>query len=1335
MPGCFDQDEMNGFIYDLIEKLEEKDERSILLSEDDPRFYYAISQDRANLMEWLPLKKDMDVLCVGAEYGAFCDLAELVKSFDIFDPGDGLLAARKRMESRGDEAPAIGYLKQCPKKLYDLVLIPYMDEELMQSVCKAQEPSDFLAFCAGFLKAHGSLIYAMDDSCALKYFSGEEKREGECVRSLSELEAMERGLAFSGCRRYYPLPDMSFARDIFSDAYLPGRSDFRGIYTSLSADSLSLCDQEALYGRLSEMGEFRAFAPSFLTLLMDYHGEQLPELVLMSAPRARELSEEELPIYIRYNRRRAERFRLRTEIFESEVRRYVRKTALSKDGNEHILSFEHKFRLLSETMKGRDLRILEPKIGRGPGGLMYAEFDYLKGRPLSEILSAEIEEGRAPVGRIKDELERLMGTGVTACHDLDLVFENVMVTEEARWLIDYEWVFDIAPNRDHVKYRMLRYWYESCRESLYAYKDVTEFLALFGIKGEVLSDCEEREESFQSFVNGDTAENPSSRFLRRQKTVAEIKADLKRLEDFTEWNLRLQDEVEEHKTAIRRLHETERLSQNHITNLENIISAKDNENQRLASENAYLMRHRSLYARIMGRIKAHFDRTAPQGTKKRKLLHYAHNTLRHPLTYMKRYLTRQGRLFIAGDFAIGGEFEEGGLLRLPKCEGTEEPLVSIVIPAYNQVAYTYACIRSIIEHTDPEKTPYEVILADDVSTDATAEIEKYIEGLVISRAQENTGFLKNCNRAAALSRGRYIFFLNNDTKVTDGWLESLTDLMEQDDSIGMCGSKLVYPDGRLQEAGGIIWSDASGWNYGRLDDPEKPQYNYLKEVDYISGAAIMIRRELWQEIGGFDERYAPAYCEDSDLAFEVRKHGKRVVYQPRSVVIHFEGISNGTDVQGSGLKRYQLINNEKFREKWAEELKKQSVNDGNPDPFTARDRSQEKKCILVIDHYVPTWDKDAGSRTTYQYIRMFLKKGFNVKFLGDNFLHEEPYTTGLQQLGVEVLYGNELKLSILDWIKEHSAFIDIAYLNRPHIAAKYIDFIKDETDIKCIYYGHDLHFMRLQREYELNDDIRTKREAEYWKGVELSVMDRADMVYYPSEEEISAIRRLRPDIRAKAITAYTWDEFPELPFEKEKRDGLLFVGGFAHPPNEDGMLWFAKDIWPLLKAAIPDIRLYVAGSHVTERVEALKEISGIEILGFVSDERLTELYNSTRLVVVPLRYGAGVKGKVVEALYHSSAVVTTETGAEGIPDADSVMAIARGELEAHEGDALNRQSGKDGEDNAGSKPLLSESFAEDIIKLYSDEDFCLSMRLNAARFVREHYSLDAAWDVIKDDFS
>ncbi|HIU87355.1 MAG TPA: glycosyltransferase [Candidatus Avilachnospira avistercoris] len=1330
---------MNDFIYGLVEALENKDEREVLRESTDPRYYYALSEDRGNIIDWFPFSKDEDVLFFGACYGAFLKLRKRVRSLDIMESSE-LQQAVVRKRIRGDEELSnIGLYKLEPKKLYDIVIVPVLDESLFDSAkLSREELYPLLSYYGSFLKEGGSLIMAADNSDSLRFFSGLEKREGECCFSLDETRDAFSRLPFDDFSFYYPLPDKAFARDIYSESYMPKEGDFRGTAQSFSGESLALCDEERLYGRLCDEGKFQVFAPSFLVIASGYKGAHTDKVVLMSEPKAKGAAGKDLPIYIRYNRSRDEQFRLRTEIRRrGDGSLYVRKCALSKEGNEHILSFEHKYKLLCDTIENKELHILEPSIGRSRDGLMYADFAFLNGKPLSKLLSEEIREGRAPIGRIKDELEFLMGRGLCACHDLDLGFENIIVTDEGSFVIDYEWVFDTAPERDYVKYRILRYWYEAYKESLYAYKDLPDFLSEFSIKGEVLEDCEEKEASFQSFVNGNPEYDFASKFRDRIKTTDDIRYEAQRLKEFTDWNLRLQDEVEEHKTAIRKLHETERLSQNHIRNIENINAANKAEIERLTAELSFLRRHQSIYARLRGLLVNYFDRTAPQGSRKRKLIHYAHNTLRHPVKYMGRYLSKEGRLFIKGDFAIGGEFEEGGLLKLPET-GDKDILVSIVLPAYNQVSYTYACIRSIIEHTDFESTPYEVILADDVSTDATAEIESYISGLVLSRNTENLGFLKNCNKAAELARGRYIFFLNNDTKVTEGWLSSLVSLMEADDSIGMTGSKLIYPDGRLQEAGGIIWSDASGWNYGRLDDPEKPEYNYVKEVDYISGAAIMIRSELWKEIGGFDERYAPAYCEDSDLAFEVRKHGKRVVLQPKSVVVHFEGISNGTDVEGSGLKRYQLINNDKFKEKWAEELKKQSVNDGSPDPFKARDRSQGKKCILVIDHYVPTWDKDAGSKTTYQYLKMFVKKGFNVKFLGDNFLHEEPYTLELEQLGIEVLYGDEYKTGIWDYIEKHAGDIDIAYLNRPHIAAKYIDFIKDNTPIKCIYYGHDLHFLRLEREYELTDDIRVKREADYWKSVELSVMDRADAVYYPSEEEIAAIKELRPELYAKAITAYVWDSFSETDSDYGDREGLLFVGGFAHPPNEDGLLWFASEVFPKVRAEISDIKLHVVGSNATERVEALSSEEGMDILGFVSDERLSELYRESSLVVVPLRYGAGVKGKVVEALYYGSAIVTTEVGAEGIPEAAEAMDVVK--HYGSRGGAWDMEPSEQGGSAAFGTGMdtetsdISLSFAHEVVRLYRSKDLQSRLRSSALKHVRAHYSMDAAWDIIRKDF-
>ena len=194
--------------------------------------------------------------------------------------------------------------------------------------------------------------------------------------------------------------------------------------------------------------------------------------------------------------------------------------------------------------------------------------------------------------------------------------------------------------------------------------------------------------------------------------------------------------------------------------------------------------------------------------------------------------------------------------------------VSVIIPVFNQLQFTQSSLASIQDNQADQSL--EVIVVDDSSTDGTEETLPRIPGLVYLRNEENVGFVASCNRGAAKARGNYLVFLNNDTVVTAGWLSALRETFQFEPHAGLVGSKLIYPDGRLQEAGGIIWRDGSGWNRGKFDDPRKPEYNFLREVDYCSAACLMLPKSLFQSVGGFDSRYVPAYYEDTDLAFKVR---------------------------------------------------------------------------------------------------------------------------------------------------------------------------------------------------------------------------------------------------------------------------------------------------------------------------------------------------------------------------------------------------------------------------------------------------------------------------------
>jgi len=779
----------------------------------------------------------------------------------------------------------------------------------------------------------------------------------------------------------------------------------------------------------------------------------------------------------------------------------------------------------------------------------------------------------------------------------------------------------------------------------------------------------------------------------------------------------------------------------------------------------------------------------------------------------------------------------------------DKPLVSIVVCAHNELNYTLNCLYSLSQFKN--QTSFEVVLVDDQSTDKSPVILPQIGNLKYYFNQQNLGFLRSANIGALRAQGDYLVFLNNDTIVTDHWLDSLIEFLEKDKKIGLVGSKLIYPDGMLQEAGAVIFANGSTWNCSGSGGLLNKCFDFPREVDYCSGASLAIRSDLFIKLGMFDEFFLPCYYEDVDLALRVKQAGLKVYYVNNSVAYHFEGISHGRNLK-SGVKKYQFINKEKFINKWKHVLFKQlrseseartmiyykgltginhslfptnynqdeaSVFDGlEVDSDLGKDKNIEekassfnleaetygqlalittsenivlekkiidlclsvsheeylnreawktirelektiniyssslswkiteplrathsllmrflkyikidflpnllsknkksiyhlsdkagrdvpgfKKRILVVDHYVPNFDRDAGSMRMFNLLKILVDLDYRVVFWGNDYLSPEPYTTILRQLGVEIY--SEQPMSFKKYLSLEGKNFDVVLLSRPHIAKRHLVNVRKYCFNSMIIYDTvDLVYLRQSRQAQIENNKGLNVLALESKELEYKLALGSDMTFVVSENERKIMHEEHPELSIEIVPTI-YEIAPKSNVSFSQKHGIFFIGGFSHLPNVDAVKYFVSEIFPLIEKKIPGVIFYVIGSNPPEEILKLGR-QNILITGYIPD--VSFYFEHCRVSVAPMRYGAGVKGKINHSMSYGIPTVTTSVGAEGMNLVDNLDILIAND---------------------------PSSFASKVVSLYQDEKLWEVISKNSLENVKKYYQYGVVKNNLKE---
>jgi O-antigen biosynthesis protein len=581
-----------------------------------------------------------------------------------------------------------------------------------------------------------------------------------------------------------------------------------------------------------------------------------------------------------------------------------------------------------------------------------------------------------------------------------------------------------------------------------------------------------------------------------------------------------------------------------------------------------------------------------------------------------------------------------------RIDAPPEPRVSVVIVTHGGWDIARRALEALVRNTDP---CFEVVIVDNASPDETAErLREEVDGATLIFNESNTGFGGGYNQGAEAARGELLCFLNSDALAEPGWLPPLEAMLERP-GVGAAVPMLLNEDGTLQEAGSVI--DSVGWAIalGGGEDPGRFEYRFAREVDFGSAACMLLRRADFFDVGCFDEAYAPAYFEDVDLSFKLKDRGLRTMYEPRSRVVHVRFGSGNWEAARDLMTKNRHV----FYRRWAGRLLERPrllEVASMPRRLVAARDAEALERFLVLDDRVPHSDRGSGDPRMSAVLAELaeLWPDARITLCATDGREAERYAEPLLARGIEVV------VPPIDWdlwFEQRRYHYSVAIVSRGQNWDRFDELLRNtQPQALRVFDSEALTFRRLDLQSGIaesrEDQAHFTAQGALTRQWELRALQEADAVFCVTPEEQEVVAQVAPGTPSFLLPG--WVEVAEAPPGFDERRDLLFFGGFlagAGSPNEDALLYLVNEILPSFWEREAEAVLHVVGADVTPAVQALHG-ERVNVVGFAEDPR--EWFDRTRVHVSPLRFGAGVKQKLIDTMAAGLPLVTTTVGAEGL---------------------------------------------------------------------------------------